>query len=153
MCERFILWRFLTRNLSRNNFLIVVVFLWLSVPFSGKQSVACQMKLSNLRTGTAQSVLWPGYVLNNAGFESRQKQENCSFPKWSDGFWDPPSSLLMGTRYLSWGVKRPGREAKHSLPSIAKVKNEWSSTASACAFMAAQGQLYLDPLISNTNKW
>jgi hypothetical protein len=29
---------------------------------------------------------------------------------------------------LSLGVKRPGREANHSLPSSAEVKNAWSYT-------------------------
>jgi hypothetical protein len=27
---------------------------------------------------------------------------------------------------LPWGVKRPGREADHSLPSSAEIKNAWS---------------------------
>jgi hypothetical protein len=36
-----------------------------------------------------------------------------------------PSSFQMGTGALSLGVKRPGGEADHSLPSSAKVKNAW----------------------------
>jgi hypothetical protein len=32
-----------------------------------------------------------------------------------------PAFYLMGTRALSLGVKRPGREADHSPPSIAEV--------------------------------
>jgi len=35
---------------------------------------------------------------------------------------------LLGVMAFSWGVNRPGRKADHSLPSIAKVKNEWSYT-------------------------
>jgi hypothetical protein len=33
------------------------------------------------------------------------------------------------TDALSLGVKRPGREADHSPPSIAEVKNAWSYTS------------------------
>jgi hypothetical protein len=33
-----------------------------------------------------------------------------------------PASYPMGTRALSLGVRRPGREADHSLPSSADVK-------------------------------
>jgi len=56
-------------------------------------------------------------------------------------------------RVLSLAVKRPGREADHSHPPTAEVKNAWSSTStSQYAFMAwfsvkAQGQLYLLPLL------
>jgi hypothetical protein len=35
----------------------------------------------------------------------------------------------MGTRALSVGIKRPGREADYSPPSSAEVKNEWSYTS------------------------
>jgi hypothetical protein len=35
----------------------------------------------------------------------------------------------MGTRGSLPGVKRPGREADHSSPSSAKVKNAWSYTS------------------------
>jgi hypothetical protein len=35
-----------------------------------------------------------------------------------------PASCSMGNRALSPGVKRPGREANHSLPSSAEVKTE-----------------------------
>jgi len=31
--------------------------------------------------------------------------------------------------YLSLGIKRPGREASHSSPSSAEVKNAWSYTS------------------------
>jgi hypothetical protein len=34
-----------------------------------------------------------------------------------------PASYPMGTRDLSLGLKRPGREADHSPPSSAVVKN------------------------------
>jgi hypothetical protein len=37
--------------------------------------------------------------------------------------------IYMGTGALSLGVKRPGREADHSPPSNAEVKNAWSYTS------------------------
>jgi hypothetical protein len=39
----------------------------------------------------------------------------------------PPIQLVRGA--LSLGVKRPGREADHSSPSSAEVKNAWSYTS------------------------
>jgi hypothetical protein len=40
-----------------------------------------------------------------------------------------PVSYPMDTGGLSLGVKRPGREADHSPPSSAEVKNAWSYTS------------------------
>jgi hypothetical protein len=63
----------------------------------------------------------------------------------------------MGTRGSFPGVKQPGCEADHSLPSSAEVKNSWSYTSTPqCAFMAwctakAQGQL--DLLLHTLNLW
>jgi hypothetical protein len=39
----------------------------------------------------------------------------------------PPIQWVPGALFL--GVKRPGRETDHSLPSGAEVKNEWSYTS------------------------
>jgi hypothetical protein len=39
-----------------------------------------------------------------------------------------PASYPMGIRDSFVGVKRPGRDADHSPPSIAEVKNAWSYT-------------------------
>jgi hypothetical protein len=39
----------------------------------------------------------------------------------------PPIQWVLGA--LSLGVKRPGREADHSPPSSAEVKNVWSYTS------------------------
>jgi hypothetical protein len=48
-----------------------------------------------------------------------------------------PSSYPMGNRGSFRGVKRPGREADHSPPSSAEVKNAWSYTSTPqYAFMA-----------------
>jgi len=38
----------------------------------------------------------------------------------------PPNQWVPGA--ISLGVKRPGREADHSFPSSAAVKNAWSYT-------------------------
>jgi hypothetical protein len=47
----------------------------------------------------------------------------------------PPIQWVSGV--LSLGVKRPGREADHSLPSSAEVRNAWSYTYTPqYAFMA-----------------
>jgi hypothetical protein len=40
-----------------------------------------------------------------------------------------PVPYPMGTGALTPGVKRPEREAKHSPPSSAEVKNAWSYTS------------------------
>jgi hypothetical protein len=42
----------------------------------------------------------------------------------------PPTQWVLG--FFSPGVKRPGHEAHHSLPSTAEVKNAWSYTSTAC---------------------
>jgi hypothetical protein len=60
-----------------------------------------------------------------------------------------PASYPMGTRGSSLGIKRPGREADHWLPSSAEVKNAWGCISTPqYAFMAwcsvkTEGQLYL----------
>jgi hypothetical protein len=46
----------------------------------------------------------------------------------------PPIQFVLGT--ISAGVKRPGREADHSPPTSAKVKNTWIYTSTTYAFMA-----------------
>jgi hypothetical protein len=46
-----------------------------------------------------------------------------------NGFGARPASHPMGTRGSFPGVKRPGREADHSPPSSAEVKNIWSYTS------------------------
>jgi hypothetical protein len=38
-------------------------------------------------------------------------------------------AYLMGTGALSLGAKRPGREADHSPPSSAEIKNAWIYTS------------------------
>jgi hypothetical protein len=51
-----------------------------------------------------------------------------------------PASCSMGIKPFFPGVKRPEREADHSHPFSAEVKDEWSYTsAPLCAFMAWTG--------------
>jgi hypothetical protein len=53
------------------------------------------------------------------------------------GFHPPPIQWVPGALSLGGGVKRLGREADHSPPSSAEVKNEWNYTStSQYAFMA-----------------
>jgi hypothetical protein len=40
-----------------------------------------------------------------------------------------PASYSMDTGILFRGIQRPGREADHSPPSSAEVRNEWSYTS------------------------
>jgi hypothetical protein len=60
-----------------------------------------------------------------------------------------PASYPTGTRGSFPWLKRPGREADHSPPSSAEVKNAWSYTSTphyafiAWCLVKTQGQLYL----------
>jgi hypothetical protein len=76
------------------------------------------------------SVIALGYGLDDWGFESGRCWKFFSSPPCPDRFWGPPS--LLSNEYqgaLSLGVKRPEREAGHSPPSSAEVKNVWSYTS------------------------
>jgi len=52
------------------------------------------------------------------------------FPKQPDRISRPPSLPYDGYRRPLLGLKRPGHEIGHSLPSSVKVKNEWSHISS-----------------------
>jgi hypothetical protein len=68
-----------------------------------------------------------GYELDVRGFKSRQGLGIFFFTTASRsimGPTQPPTQGVPGA--LSLGVKRPGREAGHSFPSNAEVKNAWS---------------------------
>jgi hypothetical protein len=70
------------------------------------------------------------YGLDDRGFESRQGLGVFLFTTLSrpaPGPTQPP--IQWWPVALSLGVKRPGREADHSLPSSAEVKNAWSYTS------------------------
>ena len=50
-------------------------------------------------------------------------------PVQSDKLGARPATYSMDTSGSLYGVKRSGREADHSTPSIDKVKNVWSYTS------------------------
>jgi hypothetical protein len=100
----------------------------------------------------AQSVeRWAtGWTIGVLGFDSRRGLGIFLFTAASRvalGPTQPPIQWVSGA--LSLGVKRPGREANHSLPSSAEIKNAWSYIPlPQYSFMAwcsvnAQGQFYL----------
>jgi hypothetical protein len=109
------------------------------------------MKATNYKNSRDSSgVIALGYGLDDRGSRVRFPEGAGNFSlhhRVQNGSRAHPDSYPMGTRGTSLGVKRPGREADHSSPSSAKVKNEWSYTSTPqYAFMAwclAQGQLYL----------
>jgi hypothetical protein len=94
-----------------------------------------------------------GYGLDDRVFESRQGLGMFLFAaasRPSRGPTQTPIQREPGALFL--GVKWPGREAYHSPPTSAEVRNKWSYTH--YAFMAwcsvnGQGQLYLTRLMSD----
>jgi hypothetical protein len=63
--------------------------------------------------------------------------KNFSSPGSPGRVWDPPILLPMGTGESFPWVKRPGREADHSPPTSADVKEIWLYTSTpSYAFMA-----------------
>ena len=73
--------------------------------------------------------------------------EACFFssPKYPDLLWGPPSLLINGYRGYFPGIKRPGRDYRHSPPSSVEIKNDWSytSTPSVCLNGVDRGCTYL----------
>jgi hypothetical protein len=64
------------------------------------------------------------------GFDSQRGLEICLFntaSRTAMGPTQPPTQWVAGA--LSLGVKWPGREADHSPPSSAEIKNAWSYTS------------------------
>jgi hypothetical protein len=69
-----------------------------------------------------------GYGLDDRGSKVRFPVGGGNFSlhhRLQNGSGAHPASYPMGTRALSLGVKRPGRETDHSPPSSAEVK-EWA---------------------------
>jgi hypothetical protein len=102
-----------------------------------------------------------GYGLDDRGFESRQGLGILLFTTAYRSALGPTQPPIQWLRVaLSLGVKRPGREADHSLLYSAEVKNAQSSTLiPQYAFMAwcsvkGQGQLYLYLLpLGDRDRW
>jgi hypothetical protein len=68
-----------------------------------------------------------GYVLDDLGVRVRVPVGSRIFssPNRPDRLWGPPNLLSNGYR----GVTRPGREANHSPPASAEVKEMWIYTS------------------------
>jgi hypothetical protein len=75
----------------------------------------------NAGAGTAKSLQWLRYRLDNPGSEPRQGRI-FYLQKRPDRLWGPPSLLFNGYRGSFTGLKRPGREAGHSTLSSAKLR-------------------------------
>jgi hypothetical protein len=66
-------------------------------------------------------------MIGVVGFESRRELEIIFFNIASRKALEPTQPPIQwAPRTLSLGVKRPVREADHSLPCTAEVKNAWS---------------------------
>jgi hypothetical protein len=73
-----------------------------------------------------------GYGLDDWGSRVRFPAETGNFPlhhRVQNGSGAHPASYQWVSGALSLGVKRLGREAEHSPPSSAEVKNAWSYTS------------------------
>jgi hypothetical protein len=71
-----------------------------------------------------------GWTIGVLGFDSRRELGIFLFTtvyRTALGPTQPPIQWVPGA--LSLGLKRPGREADHSLPSCSEVKNVWSYTS------------------------
>jgi hypothetical protein len=56
-------------------------------------------------------------------------------PKCPDWSWDPPSQVFSGYWGYFAGVKQLEREANHSPPFSAEVKNEWNYTTTTLVYV------------------
>jgi hypothetical protein len=84
------------------------------------------------RDGSVGIALGYGWTIGVLGFDSRRRLGIFLFTTASRtalGPTQPPIQLVPGA--LSLGVKRPGREADHSPPSSAEIKNAWSYTSTS----------------------
>jgi hypothetical protein len=71
-----------------------------------------------------------GWTIGVLGFDSRRELGIFLFTTASGtalGPTQPPIQWVTGA--VSLGVKRPGREADHSPPSSAEIKNAWNYTS------------------------
>jgi hypothetical protein len=91
----------------------------------------CYLSLSRVNDRHSQISYCPtGWTIGVLGFDSRRGLRICLFTtvfRKALRPTQPPIQWLPGV--LSLGVKPPGREADHSPPSSAVVKNAWSHTS------------------------
>jgi hypothetical protein len=91
----------------------------------------------------APASIWP-YGLDDRGYRVRFPARAGNFPLYrrvqiGSGAHQPPIQWVPGV--LSLGIKRPGREADHSPPCSAKVKNAWRYTSTFTSKTVFQRQL------------
>jgi hypothetical protein len=77
------------------------------------------------------SVWWRGYGLDDRGSTPGRDRDSLSSPPHLDRLWRPTHLPILWVRGggLFSGVGWLGREAEHSAPSGAEVKNAWSYTS------------------------
>lgn len=87
-------------------------------------------------TGSAVGIVTRFDLRNSKiSFDSRwQRRGTYLLPKRADRLWGPQCVLSAPP-----GVKRPGREADYSSPSVVEVRNEQSYTGTSYSFLAAEG--------------
>ena len=88
--------------------------------------------------------MWKCRRPRNRGSIPSRSKKFFSYPKLPDRLRGPFSLIFKGyyEQFLR-GVKRPGREAEHSPPSSAEIKNEWSYTPTASyAFVACKRKTF-----------
>jgi hypothetical protein len=83
-----------------------------------------------MRSWDSSVVIALGYRLDDRGFDSLQRLRIFLFTTTSRPALGPTQSPIQCvSRVLSLGVKRSRREADHSHPSSADVKNSWRYTS------------------------
>jgi hypothetical protein len=81
--------------------------------------------------GNSEDSIATSYWLKSSEFEFRQKQVISSSPKSTKPISEPIQPPIQWVpAFLLGGYNRSRREAIHSPPSSAEVKNEWSYTSS-----------------------
>jgi hypothetical protein len=74
-------------------------------------------------------------MIRKLDFDSLQEQSSSSSSRCPNERWGPPMQCLPET--LSPGLKLPRREADHSLPTSAEIRNAWTySSTSPYVLMA-----------------
>jgi hypothetical protein len=78
-----------------------------------------------------------GWTTHRSEFEARWGQDFSPLHVIQTGYGAHPATYPMDNRDSFPGVKRPGREAEHSVPTTAEVKKMWIYTPTpSYAFMA-----------------